>query len=403
MKTRIQVALFATLLSVTAHIYLTLHYYALKFGYASEQSICNINAKFNCDAVAASDYASLLGVPMSLWGMATNLVLFGLIVLGWLEWTKQPERVRRFAYALAALNLASSVVMGSISLLYLQTFCLVCIGLYVLSAITFATYATIPRGPRWSGLRSDLTTHFAESLPWLGSLGSIPVIAFVAHMMFANNAAEHQGGNINQIEQMVSGALAEWALSPRRDFVAKPSLVMGPSKESAKMTLVEFADFRCGHCKHASLTLDAFVKAHPDVRLEFYAFPLDGACNPEIKQANQISCRLAETVYCAEKDAGKGWDMHHALYAAQDDINGMSTSAQLDVVLSNTAGQLGLTWSSLQVCVESGATIDAMRAQSKQGALVAVRGTPTIFADGRLLEGGQMMPVLEAAYRSLKR
>ena len=81
MKRRIQIALMGTLLSVLAHLYLTLHYYPLKFGFAAGQSICNLNAKFDCDAVSTSVYSAFLGIPLSVWGAAFNAVLFMLILL----------------------------------------------------------------------------------------------------------------------------------------------------------------------------------------------------------------------------------------------------------------------------------------------------------------------------------
>src|SRR5512147_3035180 len=35
----------------------------------SHQSVCNVSATVNCDEVAKSSYAMLLGLPVSIWGM----------------------------------------------------------------------------------------------------------------------------------------------------------------------------------------------------------------------------------------------------------------------------------------------------------------------------------------------
>ena len=67
MKRRYQIALGGTFLSILAHLNLTQHYYPLKFGYASGQSICNLNSKFDCDAVSASAYSAFAGIPLSVW------------------------------------------------------------------------------------------------------------------------------------------------------------------------------------------------------------------------------------------------------------------------------------------------------------------------------------------------
>lgn len=389
MKTRIQIALMGCLASIGAHLYLTLHYYPLKFGFAGGQSLCNVNDKFNCDAVSASAYSAIFGVPLSLWGAMTNLVLFGLILISWLEWTENPERFKRWTLVLAGLSLGASVVMGSISFGLMHSYCLFCILLYALSAVVFFSFRGMVRAPILSQLQRDLPNMWGESKGLTISLLSIPVLAFLGHQMFMQNFGS------SQIDHLVTEAVQEWQSAPKLNFVAKPSMVMGPAADRAAMTIVEFADFRCSHCKHASYTLDAFVKSHPDVRFEFYAFPLDGACNEKIERSDGMSCRLAAAVYCAEQE-GKGWDLHHVVYDRQDEILHLNGIAELDPMLAQIVSSLGLNWERVQTCIKDPNSQDAIRAQAKQGALVNVMGTPTLFANGKLLSRGQMIPVLQA-------
>lgn len=390
MKTRVQIALMGCLLSFAAQAYLTLHYYPIKFGFSSGESVCNVNAKFNCDAVAASSYSSLLGVPLSLWGASTAAVLFFLVLLGWLEWTDHPERVRRGALFLAGLNLLASVVMGSVSFGLLQTYCLFCLALYALSLVIFLAYKGAVRESFWSGIKADIPHWFSDTKIVLISLLAIPAFAFMGDRMFMQNLGSAE------VTKLINESIREWETAPKQEFVAKPSLTMGPPSDKAVMTLVEFADFRCSHCKHASYSLDSFLIAHPDVRFEYYSFPLDGACNEKIESNNGISCRLAQTVVCAEKE-GKGWPMHHALFAAQDEVNRLGTVAEVDVLLSKRVSELGMNWETVERCLIDPATIDSVKAQAKQGALVNVMGTPTIFANGRQLGRAQLTPVLSKA------
>lgn len=396
MKTRVQLALVGCLLSVGAHLYLALHYYPLKVGFASSQSLCNINAKLDCDAVSASAYAAFLGVPMAIWGAVANAVLFGLILMSWLEWSEHPERLRRWSLALAGMSVVASVVMAAISVLFMHNYCLFCIGLYVLSIVIFVAYRKVLREPFWANVKHDLPHLWAESRGVLVSLLSIPVLGFLLHQIFMQNLG------IGEIGRIVTESIQEWEAAPKFDFVAKPTLAVGPTHDAAVMTLTEFADFRCGHCKRASYSIHAFIKAHPDVRLEFYSFPLDGSCNEKIETSNGISCRLAATVYCAEKE-GKGWETHDALFTAQDEINRLSTVSEVDMVLSKQLPSLGINWESLQSCINDGATMEAVRAQAKQGSLVNVLGTPTLFANGKLINR-VLVPVLQQAReRSLSR
>lgn len=390
MKTRVQIALVSTLVSVIIHLYLTSHYFALKFGTAVGQSLCNVSEKLNCDAVSASTYATAFGVPLSIWGLVVNAVLFGMILLAWLEWTEHPERLRRWALLLSGMSLGASIAMAVVSITLLSNYCLFCIGLYILSALTFFTYIRVLREPLFMHLKRDLGKLWAESRGIVLAFISIPLLALLLNKMYATNIA-----NVD-MSQTVRDALAEWDVNPKQDFVAKPALVTGPAPEKAALTVTEFADFRCGHCKHASYSLDAFINAHPDVRFEFYNFPLDGACNEKIPSSDGISCRVAASITCAENE-GKGWPMHKAMFSKQDEVLRSKSISELDLILSAQVAQLGLNWETFSRCLSDPAVIDSVRSQAKQGALVNVQGTPTIFANGRQLNYGQTIPVLQAA------
>ncbi len=322
--------------------------------------------------------------------MVTNLILFLLILLGWLEWTEQPERTRRWGLLLAGASLLGSVVMAAISVLFLNNYCLMCIALYALSALTFVAYKGALRDPFFMHLKRDLKEIQSKPLRLLTTFLPIPAMAFVLHLMFLQNYGA------SGLDAIAKEAMLDWEAAPKHELVVKPSLATGPSRENAAMTVSEFADFRCGHCKHASYSLDAFAKAHPEVRFEFYSFPLDGECNERIPDKSGISCRLAYSVYCAEKE-GKGWDLHHALFDAQSQVNETRSSTELDVILAREVTKTGLNWESLQHCIQDPATLDAIKAQAKQGGLVNVRGTPTVLADGRNLNHGQLLQVLAAA------
>lgn len=390
MKNRVQIALVSTLLSVFIHLYLTSHYFALKFGTAVGQSLCNVSEKLNCDAVSASAFSTALGIPLSIWGAIVNAILFGMILLAWLEWTDHPERLRRWALLLSGMSLGASVVMAAVSVLFLNNYCLFCIGLYILSALTFFCYLGVLREPFIMHFKRDLPKMWAESRGILIALLSVPLLAVLINKMYTTNMA-----NVD-MSQTIRDALAEWEASPKHEFVAKPALVAGPAPEKAAMTIAEFADFRCSHCKHASYSLDAFISAHPDVRFEFYNFPLDGSCNEKIPGGDGVSCRIAASIVCAQAE-GKGWEMHKRMFASQDEVLKLRSISELDVILSSHAAQFGLNWETFSRCLSDTAVIDSIKSQAKQGALVNVQGTPTIFANGRQLPYGQTIGVLQAA------
>ncbi|MFN8943535.1 MAG: vitamin K epoxide reductase family protein, partial [Pseudobdellovibrionaceae bacterium] len=58
-------ALLFTIIGFGVHMYLAIHHYDLKFGLSDGAAFCNVNDYASCDAVAASKYSELFGVPMA--------------------------------------------------------------------------------------------------------------------------------------------------------------------------------------------------------------------------------------------------------------------------------------------------------------------------------------------------
>ena len=100
--------------------------FQLSKGDPAYQSFCNISAEVNCDRVAQSEWSTLFGVPISVFGMATYALLAGLAL-----------RRGRLALALIAwISLASvgySAVLAYVSAFKIGSLCLMCVGLYVVN------------------------------------------------------------------------------------------------------------------------------------------------------------------------------------------------------------------------------------------------------------------------------
>ena len=277
--------------------------------------------------------------------------------------------------------------MGGISSLILKRYCPFCMGAYVLSFITAGTL--------WAALRSQVAGTFGKGLV------TPIVICLIAAL--GVKIADDQIRSTYKSDDMMRFAkekVSEWASAqPNPALVPIEPLVEGASKETAKMTIVEFADFRCSHCKHAAPVLHAFVAAHPDARLEFQAWPLDGECNTAIPTANGASCLLARAVYCAQKEGGNGWAAHSWVFEHQEEM------ASVDIIkglMPKIAGAAGLAPEKLLSCTASPETKSMVEKQSAVGTALQLGGTPTVYVNGKKLEGGQMMPVLNEAYRTLQ-
>ena len=241
---------------------------------------------------------------------------------------------------------------------------------------------------------NDFKDIFVTERWVLGFAVAIPVIAFLGNIMFL------ESHGYSKIAKISEEKIAYWNVATVQTFDPAAGLILQKGAGDPVMTIVEFADFRCPHCKHAAPGLHAFTKSRPDVRLQFKPFPLDGTCNQAIQGGDGISCGIAAAVMCAEQQSKKGWETHDFFFDTQETV---LRTPNLDQNLQAASEKLGLNLDELKKCVQDPAMQESIRKMAKEGATAQIRGTPTIFVNNKLLEGGHLVPVLEAAYQSLKK
>lgn len=395
---KLRLVLFFTLVAIATHFYLTNHYYELSLGLSAGDAACNINQLFNCDSATASSYAQLLGIPIAAWGLGTNLVFLMLVFAWMIGWTENLQFHAKFTFALASFIALASVVMGGISVVFLGQYCLFCMLTYLMSFINFEL---IRRSANELETDTKDASGFSElkkifQMDYLKVYGGILLAIPVSALLLNKGVLNHYGAK--NIQEMVAYSIADWKAAKELNFDVEPSFKSGP--DNAKFIIYEFADFRCGHCKHAAPSISAFIKSHPDTQLRFYSFPLDGVCNEGIPP-NGSSCLLATAALCAETQAGKGYSMHDKIFAAQDEF--MSTSLdKMKSRLTDFAKDLEMDTASFESCFNSEEALNSIKEQARLGQRVNVRGTPTFFANGKKLPRAQSLSVLKKAYESVK-
>jgi protein-disulfide isomerase len=144
-----------------------------------------------------------------------------------------------------------------------------------------------------------------------------------------------------------------------------------PSKgpTDAPVTIVELADFECPHCRDAVSVIDSVIAAHPDkVRLVYksYTLPFHTRGEPAARAAFAAGVQ------------GKFWEMEHLLFERQQHLE--------DADLERYARMLKLDVSRWKADMESPAIKDRVRRDRKLGEDLNVKGTPTLYINGRELE-----------------
>lgn len=386
------VVLLAGIASIGTHFYLSTHYYELNLGLTSGSAVCNINSTFNCDTVSASKYSTLFNIPMSVWGLSTQLVLVLFTIVYGLGLSSDDARMGRYAFYTSSVAAVTSLIMGSISLFFLKSYCLFCIFAYILSFIQFSALWKLSGSPIFIKLFGDIRTAFSQSR-WV-ALSVLAIIPLA--ILFKNMFLDHFGGSL--LLESVETSFLSWNENKEQNNFTLNGLIKGP--ENSKMVVVEFADFLCPHCKHAAPTLRVFSNTHPDVKFIFKAFPLDGSCNADSKmpKGDGTRCTLTKTVFCAEKIAQKGWYLHEKIFENQELFYKAPNTLEL---LEPFIKESGLDPKSLDECRNSEETHKTILDQSQEGSQAKIEGTPAIFVNGKLLSRGGMLPVLQKVYDSL--
>lgn len=348
-------------------------FYAIRNGSAGFRSFCNLNSKLNCDAVMASKFAEFaFGFPLSSFAAAwfLTLVVIALIARNPF-WRRDAVRM---LFGMTLFGSVMSLVYLAVMSFVLDTYCLFCI---FVDAINFAglgiALSLKPEGlgehPFDKGrLKTMMGTAFAAVVV------VVPMISIVL--------------NSSTIPDAEAARLAEKILTSAPLPVRSGEEFTSIGPKDAPVTIVEFSDFQCPYCRLMAMSLHHLANRYPGkLRIVFRNYPLDAACNPEIKRVmHQYACESARVAHCAHKQ-GKFEETYSLIFEDQ--------STLAPGVPARIAAKAGVDPTQLEACVNDPATAMAIARDIEEGRQLQVESTPTLFFNGHKVEGGLPTPVLE--------
>lgn len=133
---------------------------------------------------------------------------------------------------------------------------------------------------------------------------------------------------------------------------------------NAPITIVEFSDFSCTHCRAAEEALTQVKQEYGDqVRIVYRDFPLEGP--------GSASFTAAQAAECAD-DQRAFWVMHDLLFEKQPAFDRGSVRSY--------AASLGLDMEQFDNCLSSEKYRDEILHDQDDGRSYGVAGTPTFFS-----------------------
>jgi protein-disulfide isomerase len=149
----------------------------------------------------------------------------------------------------------------------------------------------------------------------------------------------------------------------------------GPA--SARVVVVEYADFQCPSCLALQQTLKGIKPNYPMVRFVYRDFPLTRV------HPWAMSAAIAGRCVYSQKPAAF-WAFHDAVYEGQD----ITTVDNAWDRLVELAGKAGADQGAFKACMASPEARKAVEDSMQEGLSLKVTNTPTVFVNGRRLVGG---------------
>lgn len=143
--------------------------------------------------------------------------------------------------------------------------------------------------------------------------------------------------------------------------------------ENPQITIVEFADFNCSHCKNSYSTIRQLGYKYKDrVKIVFKDYPIF-----------ENSLDLALAARCAgEQNQNLFWSMHDKLYANQGQFS-LSD-------LPEMAKESGVNTAIFNACLSARKYESRIEQDLIWGQEAGIEGTPTFFINGRLIPSGDL-------------
>jgi len=150
--------------------------------------------------------------------------------------------------------------------------------------------------------------------------------------------------------------------------------------DAPKVTVVEFGDFECPACGSLHPTMTALRSQYQGnpVQFVYRHFPL-----PQ----HQYALVAAQAAVEAQQQ-GKFWEFHDLMFSNQKNLKRED--------LEQYAADINLNIDQFKKALDDQVHLPAVQSDIAAAAAVGVKGTPTLFINGRRYTGQQSLPAISA-------
>jgi protein-disulfide isomerase len=218
----------------------------------------------------------------------------------------------------------------------------------------------------------------------LGPVGpsASPNFYIVPLSVTLNDQSEHGEVYVSKDgKTLLRGEIFDMSTDPFAANRAKIHTDASPSKGpvDAAVTLVEFSDFQCPHCRELYEEMKIIEPKYPQLRIVYKDYPLTSIHPWALTAALGGRCAF-------DQSPDAFWRMEDFIFESQDVISAENVWDKL----TGFATQAGLNTDTFKACLSSPDAQKAIDASHDEGVALGVSSTPTVYINGRPMVGGDV-------------
>ena len=377
-------------------LYLYSLHVALLRGEIKGSPLCGADGGLGCQSVAASQYSSMLGLPLASWGALfySTLLLLGIGVV--VFWRDSGKAYLRWIFWLVVLGLGIDLYLGYLMFFSIQSICWLCLSTYAINLVIIliiikniwqepkprVSLKAIFPGAEDGQEGERYYSNVAKGL-LIGGILMATVVGVTGSQFISQSLT---GDDRERLEKLKSNLARQKVRMIPIDN--RPML----GSDDSHVTVIEFSDFLCPYCAKAAKYLKlAESSNHNTARFVFRHYPLDASCNRRVSSnIHPGACLLAEGSVCANEQ-NRFWEYHDIAFETKGKIS--------RTVVMDLAASLGLDLNTFENCLNSGRGIKVVKEDIDAAIRAGVKSTPTLFINGRGLRGVPKPSILNEILR----
>lgn len=354
------------ILGLILSINLVYIYIKINFMSGAPKSYCSVSDFIDCDGVARTEKAFVLGVPLAIWGV----ILYCLFLfLTWVDKIREKinfpllnvfKNPSSYIATIGLFSFICSITLACISLFDIKKICILCFMTYFINL--FISLFAVKGDFFITDIKNTVADFYAGAKQYL--------ILFLVTALCAAGILSYLQQSLILAPNLKKSKLMKQFSDMKSNIYAIKGNYLG--NRDGDVEIFVFGDFMCPFCRVTNIVLHKLVTEDPGLAVYHINYPLDKDCNPTVRMdIHPGACLMSRYALAAEKQ-GDYWGMVSAIY---------NTLPNNEAEIVSAAKGIGLDVEQLKKDAHSKEIAEILDNQVHRGIKESLIGTPTIFID----------------------